>query len=273
MNKLKPSLKNTFKRFAEDEIFTRSAALSYYSSLALAPLLILFITILGYLNLNMQDQLIVEVKKLVGTQAALLLKSIITSTNDERELATLSGIIGISFLIFSASIIFNQLQNTLNIIFKTSEDEIEQITLRDKVKFFLTQRLLSFGMVFTFIFIVTISLVISTLISYLFQDGSMVFITPAQILINFLVFQILFMFIIKILPSKKISFKRSFIAGAIISFLFVLGKSAIGLYIGNTAIGSAYGAAGSLAIILVWFYYSALIIYFGAELAYSLVIE
>jgi membrane protein len=273
MEYFKNIMSNTFLRFTEHEIFTRSAALSYYSSLAMAPLLLLFIAILGLLNLNMQDQLILEISQIFGDQAAKLLSNILISANSKQEFATLSGALGIGFLLFSASIIFTQLQDTLNIIFNSTQEIVTDQTFKEKIQLFMTQRLLSFGMVFTFIFIVTISMIASTIISFAFKDSPLWLIKPAQFVINLIVFQLLFMMIIKILPNKKISYKRSAIAGAIISILFVLGKSVIGLYIGNTAVGSAYGAAGSLAIMLVWFYYSALIIYFGAELSYSLVLE
>lgn len=273
MSAILDRLKLTFIKFSEDDIFTRAAALSYYSSLALAPLILLFVTILGLLNLNMQDQLIGEVQKLVGIDAAQILKNIIQSTNDEREFASLSGLISLCLLMFSASVIFNQLQKSLDIIFDASEYAPEQETIKEKISFFVNQRLLSLGMVFTFIFIVIISMVASTILAYFFKESSFWFVAPIQISINLLVFLILFTLIIKILPSRSISFKRSLVAGGIISTLFVLGKEFIGIYLANTAIGSSYGAAGSLAIILVWFYYSALIIYFGAELAYTLVIE
>ena len=271
MNKLK----KFFDSFQSNEIFTRSASLAYYSSLAMSPLLILTISLLGAVDFEMQELLVTEAKSVFGKKSAELLNAIITNSKQNLNLVKLSSWFSLIFLLFSASIIFRQLQLTLNIIFGANVEETEQegLSFKDNFKEFIFERLLSVGMVFTFIFIIAISLIASSSISYIFAGNSIWLLRPVKVLINISIFTVLFGSIIKILPLKKVSFKRSFFAGLLISVMFVIGKSFIGIYLGNTALASAYGAAGSLAVLLVWLYYSSIIFFTGALVAQMFIMD
>ena len=271
MNKLK----KFFDSFQSNEIFTRSASLAYYSSLAMSPLLILTISLLGAVDFEMQELLVTEAKSVFGKKSAELLNAIITNSKQNLNLVKLSSWFSFIFLLFSASIIFRQLQLTLNIIFgaKVEDNEQEDLSFKDNFKEFVFERLLSVGMVFTFIFIIAISLIASSSISYIFAGNSIWLLRPVKVLINISIFTVLFGSIIKILPLKKVSFKRSFFAGLLISVMFVIGKSFIGIYLGNTALASAYGAAGSLAVLLVWLYYSSIIFFTGALVAQMFIMD
>lgn len=267
-------MKELFNKFLDNNILNRSAALAYYASLAITPLVILTMTILAKLNLESQDFLISEVTKLIGPMAGDLLKTIMDSAQKAANISKAPSIISLCFLIFSSSIIFKQLQETLNIIFEVKFEKKEgSKAIKQEVKNILIQRVLSIGMVFTFIFFIAVFLVASSTVSYIFGDYSAWIVKPAQFILNLSVFTILFGTVIKILPQKSISFKRSFFAGLITSVLFIFGKEIIQVYLANAAISSSYGAAGSLAVLLLWIHYSAIIFYVGAQISQKFVID
>lgn len=266
-------IKDIFIKFQRDDIFTRSSSLAYYSSLATAPLIILAFTFLGFIDIEIQKTLINEANSLIGPTAGNLLETIIEKSAENSVLMKASNIISISFLLISASMIFIEIQSTLNIIFGAKNSEPQKNNLISSLKEIFLQRLFSIVMVIVFIFIVTISLFISSSLNFILGDSSTWFTTLAKYFVDFIIFCIQFSIIIKVLPDADISIKKSLYAGAIISILFILGKELISIYIRNIATLSSYGAAGSLAVLLVWLHYSSIIFFTGAELAQQFIIE
>lgn len=271
---MKERLQHFFTKFSNDEIFTRSAALAYYSSLAMAPLIVLMMIILGVLDFDLQVELIANVNHMIGEKAGAILSTAIEAASAKPFTLSLSGIISFLLLSISASIIFRELQVTLNKIFeiKVSEEE-EQQTLFDTIKVIITDRALAILMVFVSILIITVSIVASIVINYFKGRVDIWYFQYAQMLISFLTLNLLFTLMLRVLPQRVISYKKAFYGGAIITLLFTVGKSLIGKYLGGAAVGSAYGAAGSLAVLLVWFYYSSLIVFLGAEISHFFVID
>lgn len=268
LKRLSDLFEKLFDDFFADEIMTRSAALAFYASLAMAPIVVLTIIVLSVMGVNLQDEFVREVRILVGGEAAQLLQTIIAAANDRPDLKSISGWIGGAGLLISASFIFVQLQDTLNMIFNVRRPDTKSMRWRQVVKLFFLNRLISIGMMLIFIFFFIVSVVISTVISFLYSNESGFFVQAINFLLSLAVFTALFALIYKWVPDRKISFESAMTGGAITAFLFLMGKAFIGLYLAQSAVGSAYGAAGSLLVTLVWIYYSSLVVFFGAEISF-----
>ena len=173
---------------------------------------------------------------------------------------------GIIVLAFSASVIFAQLQSSLNLIFRVPKNQ-NGASAWHGVLGFVKRRLLSMGILLGFIFILVVSLLVSAAVSYLIAGYDFTEIRVLLFVANFLVFSFLFFLIYKFVPDRKVRISHSVLASIITALLFLCGKSLIGSYIGQTGMASAYGAAGSLVALLAWIYYSALIFFVGAEVS------
>lgn len=267
-------IKKFFVKFQEDEILTRSAALAYYSSLSIAPLIILMMIILGALDFDLQVELVTTVNSMIGKEAGHTLTTAIQAASARSLTLSVSGIISFLILSISASIIFKELQSTLNKIFDIElSEEDKKKTFFDSVKLIITDRALAVFMVFMSIVIILISIVASALVNYFRGKIDVWYFGYSQLLISFLSLNLLFTFMLRVLPQRIISYKKAFYGGLIITILFMVGKGLIGHYLGEAAIGSAYGAAGSLVALLVWFYYSSLTLFLGAEIVHFFVID
>lgn len=260
-------LKKLSGKILKDEIFTLSAALALYTSFSLAPLVILLISFLSSLQLDLQLQLIAQVNNLMGPEAAKVLTAIIEKADARKDLSTVGGWIGSLTLIFSASVIFAHLQASLNKIFHTPVVHHIDRHWSAELRHFIMKRLVSFGIVLSFIFISIVSLMMSLLLSLFMGTREGLFGGLFDLGVSLLLFTALFSAIFKWMPDEAISGRAVVRAGFLTALLFMIGKTLIGLYLGQTAVGSAYGAAGSLIVLLLWVYYSSLIIFIGAEIA------
>ncbi len=254
----------------KDSIFTQSAALSYYTALSLAPLLILLVTLLSTLAPDFQVKLLANIRGLVGPEAAQATKMIIDNAKEKPDVRTWAGLFGVLTLLFSASVIFGQLRTTLNQIFEMPPERPPDEKKRAwyyGIWTFARDKLFNMGMVLTFVFISIVSLLISSAISFYFNGTQEIIGQIVNFIVSMTIFTLLFAGIYLFLPTYKIKRRVALMSGFLTALLFTLGKSLIGLYIGESAVGSAYGAAGSLIILLVWVYYSSAIIFFCAEIA------
>ena len=246
-------------KFNEHDVFTLSAALAFYTALSLAPLLLITLAVVGLLGDNSQTQLLGQIRGVLGSQASTAIATIIESAHNRPQVGGLAGLIGGLILIFSASGVFAQLQFSLNKIW-----EIEgkaRVGLWEMVR----QRLLSMSMVISLGFLALVSLAVSTVLSFVLTSQGQIW-TVVNLLVTLLVFSALFAAIFKFLPDIRISWRDAFYGGLVTAILFAIGKSLIGIYLGRSAIGSAYGAAGSLIVLLAWVYYSSVIVFTGAEI-------
>jgi membrane protein len=257
-----------YKAF-RDDLFTQGAAVAYYTALAFAPMVVLTLTFLGSLHINIQDQLIREARTLMGRETAVVLQTVIDRVEEHPNLGSLAGWLSFGFLLFSASAIFTQLQKSLTLIFRSEPlAPVEQEnTFLKIVKLVLFNRLFCLGMVLAFIFIAIVSLVLSAAITRLMNTSLERISTILNEFGSALVFSFLFSLIFRFVPIRRTPWKQCFLGGVSTGVLFTIGKIFIGLYLGQAAIGSAYGAAGSLVVFLAWVYYSALIVFLGAEIA------
>ncbi|MBP1648374.1 MAG: putative ribonuclease [Bacteroidetes bacterium] len=264
------TLKTIIDEYSNDKVPKLAAALSYFTVFSVAPLLVIAIAVAGAIfgADAAQGRIVQELKGLVGFEGAQLIQTAIKKTN-ETSGGTIATIISIVTLGIAATAAFIELQDSLNIIWKVKPKPGGAF-----LKEFIRNRLVSFGLVVGMGFLLLVSLLISAGLSALEEYlGSILSIPPVilqivNVVISLGVVYILFALLFKILPDVQISWKDVRIGALVTTFLFVAGKYLIGLYLGRGSIGSTYGAAGSLAILLVWVYYSAQILFLGAEFTY-----
>ncbi len=241
------------------DVLTLAAALAFYTTLSLAPLLLLMISVLGFFGPDSAHQLMVQVDSLMGPQAAEAVKMIVENAANKPLTASAAGIIGIIAIVFSASGVFSQLQSSLNIIWDSS-----QVKPGGGFQLFLKNRIFSVGIVVVFIFLAVVSLSVNLFLSMILPATENIW-KWMDALISLGVFSYLFALVFRYLPDRHTPWKEALVGGALTSILFSFGKFLIGVYLGSSAIGSAYGAAGSLIVLLTWVYYSSIIIFVGAE--------
>ena len=258
-------LKTTASDFMEDEALSRGAAIAYYTVFSIAPVLVIVIAIAGlaFGQEAAEGAIVGQLKGLMGDQAAGAVQSAVRSASGHRA-GTVATAIGVITLIVTASGIFSEMQNSLNVIWKAEPKE-------SAVSRLVKARIASLGLVMALGFLLLVSLVISaalkaigTWMRGLFPGWELI--TQAlSFLISFGLISVMFAAIYKVLPDKKVDWKDVIIGAVATALLFTIGKTLIGLYIGSSSVASSYGAAGALAVVLIWIYYSAQIFLFGAE--------
>lgn len=242
------------------------AALAFYTTLSLAPLLVIVVAIAGslYDEEVARDQLTSQIQSVIGHEGAAAVGMMLE--NSAQPGGTWWGtIFGVGMLVFTANITFNELQGALNTIWHVHpRPDAGYLEL-------VRSRLLSFAMVVVVGFLLLVSLVISTVLSAVGTYVSSVvpdyggWLQIANLIVSFLVITVLFGLIFKILPDVEVPWRSAWIGAAVTGVLFVVGKYLIGLYLALASVSSAYGAAGSFVVLLLWVYYSAQILLFGAE--------
>ncbi len=257
----------TFNGFLDDRGLKLSASLAYYTVFALAPLLMLVISLIStFLGKDaIQNNIYPQIKSYVGSNAALQIQEMIKSISLSGK-TTIALVTSVATLVIGATSIFMEIQDSINIIWR-----VKAKPKKGWVKM-LTNRLISFSMIISLGVLLLVSLIVSTLISALstkitqyFPEVTIQLFNLISIGITFLVIAVLFGIIFKFLPDVKITWRDVRTGAFFTSLLFMLGKYLIGIYIQTTGTGSTYGAAGSLIVILVWIYYTSAILYFGAE--------
>ncbi len=262
-------LKDTLSEWGRHKASMMAAALSYYTVFSLAPLVIIVITVVGLLvgKSAAQDQIMTQIKSLVGDSGASMVQTMVDNANKPAD-GILATIIGFVTLGAGAAGVFTQLKGALNTIWDVvpkEEGGIKGILASIRSQF------LSFGMVLGIGFLLLVSLVLSAGLSAASQliSGVVPMTTGVLELVNtvlsFGVITLMFAALYKFLPDEKIDWRDVLIGAAFTSLLFTIGKFAIGLYLGHSGTASAYGAAGSLVVILLWVFYSSQILFFGAE--------
>ena len=253
-----PITREAIKEFSADNALGESAALAFYSALGLAPAILLFLAVTAYLGESTKQKLVEQMEALVGRQAAEVIQLVVKSAEQHPVAGTWSAVAGGLTLLFSASGIFAQLQSGLN--------HIWNVKPRPSTDYWgwVRSRLLSAGLLMSVLFLLLVSLVVSTAIAFVLPTTGAGWELITN-LISLAIFTLLFAAIFKFLPDVKIAWRNVWIGATVTAVLFALGKHLIGVYLGQSSVTSSYGAAGSLIALLVWVYYSAAIVYFGAE--------
>ena len=262
-------LKETGREVADDNCTSMSAAIAYYTLLSLPPLLAILVGVAGAVfgAETVQEQITGQLGGLVGERGGEEIRTMIANAGDLGGGSLMGKILGLLALVFGATGAFVQLQQSLNRAWEVQPGEQGSGIMN-----FITKRVLSFGMVLTVAFFLIVSLAASALLSGLFGqiEGSLgpvgaVFAYVGQLVVTLALFAVLFAAIFKVLPDAQISWRDVWVGGLVTAVLFVLGKFLIGFYLGRSDPGAAFGAAGSIVVILVWLYYTSLILLAGAE--------
>ncbi len=260
-------LKQTVVEWIDDKAPMLGAALAYYTVFSLAPLLVISIAIAGFVlgDEAARGQIFDQMRGLIGDEGGRAMQDMVQSANSEPAKGIFASIVGICTLIFGASGVFGQLQTSLNIIWG-----VEPKPGRGFLGI-VKDRFLSFSFILVVGFLLLVSLLLTTAITFVSEwvggvsTGSEIFAHSLNFVLSFFVTTVLFALIFKYLPDAKIGWSDVWLGAAITSGLFSLGKFGLGFYLGASSVGSSFGAAGSLIILLVWVYYSAQILFFGAE--------
>ena len=260
-------LKNTFKGFMADKGLKLSASLSYYTLFSLAPLLLLVISLAGVIfgQQASEGRIFEEINGLIGNQAASQVQQIIRNLQISGK-STISAIVGGVTLVIGATSVFGEIQDSINMIWR-----VKAKPKKGWLKL-IKDRLLSGSIIVGLGFLLIVSLLINgalvalnDILKSYFPELTILLLNIANIVISFFVITVLFGVIFKVLPDAKIAWKDVRAGAFFTAILFLVGRYLIGIYIETTAAGSPYGAAGSIIVILLWIYYTAAILYFGAE--------
>jgi membrane protein len=263
-------LKLTYQGWKEDRASRLAAALAYYTIFSLAPMLVIVIAVAGLIwqREAVQESVMNQIGGLAGAEGAEFVSGLLTSASNPAQ-GIVATIIGIITLLFGALGVFNELHNALNTIWEVKEQKTEGFW--KTIKKVIVDRFLSFTMILGIGFMLLVSLVISAGISA--TEEVLASVLPfhelilqiINLIISIGVITLFFALIFKLLPDADVAWRDVWVGAFFTAVLFSLGKTLIGLYLGSSAIASSYGAAGSLVLLLVWIYYSAQILFFGAE--------
>lgn len=260
-------LKEAFSEWQEDKTARLASSLAYYTVFSLAPLLIIAIAVAGAIfgEEAARGEIVGQIQGLVGKEGAQVIETAIDNAARPGSNGGIASLISAVALLFGATGVFAELQDALNTIW-----EVEPKPGRG-IKNFIKKRVLSFSMVLGIGFLLMVSLLVNAVLSALsiYMNGLIPGVEWLWQLLNlgisFAVISVMFALIYKFLPDVKITWRDVAIGAIITALLFTLGKWGLGLYLGRGTFSSTYGAAGSLVIILVWVFYSAQILFFGAE--------
>lgn len=257
-----------FKKWWNRDPFNESAIIAYNAIFSLPGLLVVVITIAGYFlgNHAISGKLHNEVEQVMGTDTANQIQNIVMIANKSKD-SVWATIMGVAIILIGATGVFVKLQNSFNTIW-----EIKASKSKSGILSFLKSRLFSFGLIISIAFLLLMSLVLSSLLSAFgtwvtnyWSESLLVFFKILNGIFSVIIITILFALMFKFLPDAKIKWRSVWIGAFVTSLLFVLGKSALGLYFGKADPASGYGAAGSLVLILLWTSYTSMIVFYGAE--------
>ncbi|MEG9326782.1 membrane protein [Salinimicrobium catena] len=259
-------LKRAYFNWNRNDPWARSATIAYYALFSLPSLMIIVVTVAGYFfgRKAVQGRITTEIGDFIGTESAAAIENMIANAA-LNESSTLAVIFGLAFLIFGATGVFFQLKAAMNNIWNVTAK-------KNTVKRIIINRIISLGMVFVLGLLLLISLLINTVIKalsdYLASIAPIIttfMINVLNFLISFLIITSLFAAIFKWLPDVKLRWKTTYLGAMLTTVLFLIAEYVIGFYFGQSNPGSVYGGASSVVLILLWVYYTCMIVFFGAE--------
>jgi membrane protein len=260
--------KEVFDKFIDDKCPKLGAALSFYTIFSVAPIIVISISVAALIfgREAARGELISQIQGLVGYDGAKVIQTALKNAQYTHQ-SVITILTGFVALVIGSTVVFVELQDSLNMIWK-----IKPKPGRNMFKGLIRDRVQSFAMVLGTGFLLLVSLVVSALISSIdnyisesYFDIPKFILDFSNIAISLLITFLLFMLIFKVLPDVHIKWKHVWVGALVTAALFVLGKYLIGLYLGTSTLSSTYGAAGSLVVFLLWVYYSAQILFLGAE--------
>jgi membrane protein len=265
------TLKELAREYWANRPMELAAALSYYTLLSLAPLVLMTVAVAGLVfeRATVERRIVTEMGLLIGSEGSEVVQTVLRHARDPAK-GTLSVVIGTAVLLLGATTVFAQLQSSLNRIWKVEESSRGSAGM---LWLFVKERLLSLAMVLAVGFLLLVSLVISAAVVAIGEalggvSHAGIVLEALNLLVSLIVVTVLFATIFKVLPDAPVAWRDVWVGAVTTSVLFTVGKSLIGLYLGRTSIGSPYGAAGSLVVMTVWVFYASMIVFLGAELTY-----
>jgi len=260
-------IKSAAVEFMADKGMKLSASLAYYTIFSIGPVLVIIISLAGlfYGREAVQGTIYYQIDDFIGNSAALQVQEIIQNI-EKSQLSTSGAVVGVIVLLVGATGVFTEIQDSINYIWS-----IKAKPKRGIVKL-LTDRLISFSLIISFGFVMLVSLIINALVDVLQKhlmtmfDAETVYIFQiVNYVVLFSIIAVLFAIIFKVLPDATIRWRDAFIGAAFTATLFLIGKFLIGYYLSHSSIGATYGAAASIILVLLWVYYTSIILFFGAE--------
>lgn len=263
-------LKDSALKFNEDKATRLGAALAYYTALSLSPLLLAVVAIAGlaFGEQAARGEIMAQFQDTIGDEAAAFLETMIQKSASQAN-GIVAAVIAGAVLLFGASGVFADLQSALNTVWKVPGRKPEGGILT-----VVKERLLSFSLVCGAAFLLLVSLVVTAVLAGInsrvagWMPGMDALAQVVNFTLNFVLTAALFAMIFKWLPETRLAWRDVAVGASITALLFSVGRYLIGLYLGKAAVGSTYGAAGAFVVLLVWIYYSTLILLFGAELTF-----
>lgn len=257
-------LKAIFAKWGQDDATRLAASLAFFAVLSLAPLLLVITAIIGLFfgEGAAQDRLVGQAEGIVGPEGAQVFRDILANAAEGGGVT--AGIIGFVGALFGASNVFIQLQTSLNKIWEVAPDPKGGIKRTIKKRLFAFAIVLGIGILLLASLLLTVVL---TNLEALFNNipGSALIWQTLEIVIALGIFTLIFAVIFKVIPDVKVEWRDVWVGAAVTAVLFTIGRTLLGLYLGTGAGSSVYGAAGSLMVLLLWIFYSAQILFFGAE--------
>ena len=259
-------LKKSYISWEKNGAYARSATIAYYALFSLPSLLIIVVSIAGYFygREAVQGRITGQIDDFIGSDASKAVETMIENAALSQD-STLTVIFGFSMLIFGATGVFFQLKIAMNNIWNVAAKKTNLLRL-------ILDRVISLGMIFVLGFLLLTAMVITTLLNFvaekaetLFPNITEIMIRTANYSLSFLFITTLFAAIFKLLPDIKIRIKTTYVGAALTAVLFLIGESLISFYFGQSSPGSVYGGASSVVLILLWVYFTCLILFFGAE--------
>lgn len=260
-------LRQAVTEFLDDHGMKLSASLSYYTIFSLGPVLVILISLAGIFfgKDAVHGKVFYQINGLVGNEAALQIQEIIRNI-EKTQMGPSGALVGVIILIIGATGVFTEIQDSINFIWS-----VRAKPKKGWLKLVLN-RILSFSLIISFGFVLMVSLGIHALadilfekLTRLFNDATVYLFMAINYVLLFAVITFLFSIIFKVLPDAKIKWRDALVGSSFTALLFMVGKFLISFYVGTSDIGVTYGAAASIIIILLWVYYTSIILYFGAE--------
>lgn len=267
-SEFKARLSNAISNASKHDIFVMASSLAYTTALALAPFLLITLSFASLLSPDLQQNIYEGLATAVGEKIAGTILAMIESADSNPKLSGISGVIGVVVLAISASAIFSNLKIALD---KINEHAFAKGP--SGLWIFVKGKLFSMGLVFGFAFLSVASLVFTMVIAIIYPEGMGFFWGLVSFAVNFSLFALVFSAIYRFVPTDKATYKSCIISGVISTIFYLIGKRVIGLYLGNAGLESSYGAAGSLIVLLVWVYYTALTLLFSYEFTRDVILK
>lgn len=254
-------------KFEDDRTMTLASSLSFYTILSLAPLSVVILFAFSKLDPSLLDRFLLETKSLVGASGSGAVEAAINSARNQKTAGALATFVSLLVVLISSSAMFGEIRASLAIVLRSPPQPPLTEGFAKQTWALISDRLLSIGFALTFVLIMAISLVISAVLSATAQELGF---ARIEMPISFLIYSGIFTLVFMYGTKKGLKFKAAIRGGAVTGALFLIGKTLIGLYIGNSTIANSYGAAGSVVALLVWVYYAVLIVFSGAHIAWLL---